>query len=283
MQKVRFEDHVFEVPETPGELTLDQYLQIYSAFEEKEDDDYDVIDELKLISIAANIPLETLGGMPRSAVNHLVEICGRSIAINEISSKGFTQSPTKEKCSFVAGSGETFSFQPNYIFARLGDIRRMEDFMSQHKLNMFKRFYYVLANIAFQEGEVFDPTMTNIKAQKMLSAKMGEIGGAMLFFLETRNSLLSQNNKAKAVPDEDDGRPKVKKKATPRSVLRDKWGWYHVIMQRLIGEGKLCRTLEEAEELDMMTVFRYLVYLNEVDEVEKFEYEKAKMQRQNSK
>ncbi len=276
MQKVKFQDQVYSVPVSPWDLTLDQYLELYVFLEEKGQEDYDLVDEVHIISIVSGIPEETLGDMTRTTVTHLLEICGKAILINEITSKGFEQDERKELSSFSASTGEIYRWQPNYNFARFGDIRRMEDFMANKKLHMFKKFYYVLANIAMMDGEKFDPLGVNRKAKKMLSVRMREIGAQMFCFLETRNALLASNKKAQ---DEEKEKEVKKERMTHRTVLRKNWGWYHVMMQRLIGEGKLCKTISDAEDLDMMTVMRYLVYITELDEVEKIEHERAKMTR----
>lgn len=263
----------FRCPESPEELTLEQFVDLCGVQRDpkngidEENGRYSHEQLIKMVSIVSSVPVDILNSLPIAVTNQIAGLAQSAILL---------QFPTPnvvqdvKKTPVVIGQ---YHFQPHYSFAKLKHVRVMEDWFHQNKLNMFDRPDYVLALLMMQEGEILDLALIHDKVKQMWQLTMGEVYHPLFWFFKTRNELLSHH---KALFKE---KPKGRQpKKGFKAKVFEHWGWHH-IANRLTEEGRLGSSLLELDEMPMGQIMKQLSYMHDMNEIAKAEHEKAALTR----
>lgn len=272
----------FRCPERPGELTLEQFVDLCAiqrapqAVIDEEDGRYSTEQLLKMISIVSSVPLDLLESLPIGVVNEIAGLCESAILL-QFPAPFVAQDVKKTPVAISGSTGEVYCFQPNYSFAKLKHVRVMEDWFSNNKQNMFDRPDYMLALLLYEDGEIMDLSTIPEKVKRIWQMDMDVLYHPLFFFYKTRNELLNHHKSLFRDSKGKKKKPKDTKKGFKAKVF-EHWGWHH-IANRLCEENRLGSTLSELDEMPMGIVMKQLSYMHDINEIHKAEAEKAAMQR----
>lgn len=266
------------VPETPMQMKLEQFIDIYSVMKQSPDGKMSEDQLRQMLSILTTIPVDVISQMQEVTLIHLIDECRPMLMMN-VPDAVWPQTIKKEEAEFLLNDGEVYYFQPNYAFSKLGVIRIWEDFLGDRKLDIVEHLHYIIALCARSKNEVWDRSKENEKARLVLdSLTLEDCYHPLFVFLKTRNELLSQNanlfKQEKKREDNELGKQLMSANANVGGKMMSRWGWYH-IMCRLIENGYLAKTVDEMDQMNMIQVFDQLNYLQDVAKVKEMERKRA--------
>ena len=173
MKKLEHNGRVHDLPETIWELRLGPFLNLMSELREEHDED-DLSHQMRLVHIVSGLPMAEVEEMDFNAFIKLAELCTfDDFALPDaVTREEIGLDVMKTPITFEV-EGETFTFQPDFAFNKIGTAAKVEDLLRGK--NLMDNLHIVLALCAWRDGEVFDHSEIKKKAALMCRARMGDV------------------------------------------------------------------------------------------------------------
>jgi hypothetical protein len=189
MKKVSFNDVVYDIPTSIDELTLEQFIDLYTII--RDGDDLDSIRALiRMASATSGIPIGVVETMSYVTLEDLItQMPIQAFALpkpEEIDKRELypTLAAKQDKKEFCVNiEGEDYFFQPDPAFTKAGVMADIEQLLDGKD---FIEYFHFLMAIAFRrKEEKFDLSLLSEKARLFLPIPIATVRTALFaFFLD---------------------------------------------------------------------------------------------------